>query len=138
MEGLSLRIISEEHVLCVVVDQIALLFTEILLGDKPSDSQLVDDLQDVKLRIESSARLALELVLVVFTVAAAEAPRAGKVLFPAESPYTVVELLAFGSLSTQVGLEISFRIGWMQGFLMLVLVLLIVNIVVEFLGHGVV
>ena len=49
IEGLSLGIISEEHVLCVVVDQIALLFTEILLGDKPSDSQLVDDLQDVEL-----------------------------------------------------------------------------------------
>ena len=49
IEGLSLGIISKEHVLCVVVDQIALLFTEILLGDKPSDSQLVDDLQDVKL-----------------------------------------------------------------------------------------
>lgn len=49
IEGLSLRIISEQHVLCVVVDQIALLFTESLLGDKPGDPQLVDDLQDVKL-----------------------------------------------------------------------------------------
>ena len=74
----------------------------------------------------------------VFTVAAAEAPSTGKVLFPAESPYTVVELLAFGSLSSQVGLEILFRIGWIQGFLMFVLVLFFFNIVVEFLGHGVV
>ena len=43
----------------MVVDQVALLFAEVLLGDKFSDSQLVDNLHDVELRVESRSSLGL-------------------------------------------------------------------------------
>ena len=38
IEGLRLAVISEQHVLRVIVDQVALLFTKSLLGDKSGNS----------------------------------------------------------------------------------------------------
>ena len=122
----------------MVVDQVALLLAEVLLGHKSRDSQLVDDLHDVELGVESSSRLRLQLVFVVVVLAAAEAPRARQVLLPAEAPDRVVELLALFHLVRKVLLEVCLVLGRVQRVVMLFLVLLFLHIVVELLGHRVV
>ena len=80
-------VISEEHVLSVIVHEVALLLTQVELSHEASDSQFLNDLEDVELLIQTGARLALQLVLKVVGVAAAEAPRAVEILLAEESPH---------------------------------------------------
>ena len=86
-EGLGMLILSEEHVLGVVVHQVALLLTKFELSDKTSDTQFLNDLQNVKLLIQSRASLSLQLVLIRVLVSAAQTPWAAEVLFGEESPH---------------------------------------------------
>ena len=55
----------------MIVDKVALLVRQLQLSDEASNSQLLDDLQDIELLIKSRARLCLKLVLVVIRVATA-------------------------------------------------------------------
>jgi len=87
----SILVISEEHVLGVIVDQVVLLSGEVELSDEASDSEFLDNLADVELAVEAGAGLALQLVLVGVRVLAAEAPGAGEVLLLEEAPHGVPE-----------------------------------------------
>jgi len=133
-----LAIISEQHVLRMVVNQVALLVRELELGDKASDSQLLNDLEDVELGVESGASLGLELVLSILGMPAAQTPRTGEVLLAEEAPHGVFEgLAAVAHLSSQVVLELLVLLGgtWV---VVTIFVLLFLNIVVELLGHRIV
>lgn len=122
----------------MIVDQVALLIRQLQLSDEASNSQLLDDLQDIELLVKSRARLCLKLVLVVIRVATAQAPRARKVLFAEEAPHVVAEgLAAIAALSAQVMLELLAMLRWLW-IMVTILVFGLLNIVVEFLGHGVV
>lgn len=63
IEGCGNLIVSKEHVLSVIVDEIALLVAQVKLSNKAGNSKLLNDLEDVKLLIETRSRLCLELVL---------------------------------------------------------------------------
>lgn len=91
VEGLLDRVVPEEHVLRVVVDQVALRVRELELTDEARNSELLDNLQDIELRVEARAGLGLQLVLLVVPMAAAAAPGRNKVLLTAEAPKGVAE-----------------------------------------------
>ena len=78
-------VVSEEHVLRVVVDEVALGLVQVQLSNETTDSELLDDLEDIELLIKTSTRLTLQLVLVIIRMAAAEAPWAVEILL-AEEP----------------------------------------------------
>ena len=63
IEGCGHLIVSEEHVLSVIVDEIALLVAQVKLSNEAGNSKLLNDLEDIKLLIETRTRLCLELVL---------------------------------------------------------------------------
>ena len=63
IEGCGNLIVSEEHVLSVIVDEIALLVAQVKLSNEAGNSKLLNDLEDIKLLIETRTRLCLELVL---------------------------------------------------------------------------
>ena len=86
-----LVIISEKHVLGVIVHQVVLLGGDGQLSHETSNSEFLNDGADVELAVEACAGLALELVLVRVLVLAAEAPRARHVLLSEESPHGVPE-----------------------------------------------
>lgn len=122
----------------MIVDQVALLISQFQLSNEASDSQLLDDLQDVELLIESLACLRLQLILVVIRVAAAQAPWTREILFAEEAPHIVAERLAtVAALGSQVMLELLAVFRWLW-IVVTILVLSLLHIVVEFLGHGVV
>jgi hypothetical protein len=138
IEGSGHLIISEEHVLSVVVNKVALLLAQVKLSNEAGYSKLLNDLEDVKLLIEPGARLCLELVLGTVRVPAAQAPRTVEVLLTTESPHGVAERLApVVYLGVEVGLEGTFVLGWFR-VVMALLVLLLLYIVVKLLGHRVV
>lgn len=87
----SILVISEEHVLGVIVDQVVLFSGEVELSDEASDSEFLDNLADVELAVEACAGLALQLVLIRVRVLAAEAPWAREVLLLEEAPHGVPE-----------------------------------------------
>ena len=138
IEGSGNLIVSEEHVLSVVVDEVALLVGQVKLGDEAGYSKLLNDLEDIELLVEPGARLCLELVLGTVRVPAAQAPRTVEVLLTTESPHGVAERLApVVDLSIEVGLEGTGVLGWFR-VVHAALVLLLLYIVVKLLGHGVV
>lgn len=55
----------------MVVDQVALLLSELELGNKASNSELLNDVEDVELGVESCTGFRLKLVLVVIRMPAA-------------------------------------------------------------------
>lgn len=71
VEVRCLAVVSEEHVLRVIVDQVTLLGSELELGDESGDSELRDDLHDIELGIESGAGLSLQPVLMALRMPAA-------------------------------------------------------------------
>ena len=122
----------------MVVNEVALLLSELKLGDEASYSQFLDDLENIKLLIQSRASLGLQLILIICLVSAAEAPRAREVLFTKESPHRIPEWLAtILALCTKSLLELSVVLGWNDGVIA-ILVASLMNIVVELLGHGVI
>lgn len=129
-------VVSREHILRVVVDKVALLVAQVLLGDEAGHSELLDDLQDVKLRVESRSGLCLKLVVPVVRVPAAEAPGRGEVLFTHEALHLVAEWVAPLDLMVEVLAELIVVLRNLR--IRLLVVRLVVNIVVKFLGHGVV
>jgi hypothetical protein len=138
IKGSGNLIVSEEHVLSVVIDEIALLVGQVELGNETGYSKLLNDLEDVKLLIEPGARLCLELVLGTVRVSAAQAPRTIEVLLTTESPHGVAERLApVVDLSMEIALEGTGVLGWFW-VVHAALVLLLLYIVVKLLGHGVV
>ena len=138
IEVRCLRVISEQHVLRVIVDQVALLIRELELSDKTGNSELLNDLKDVKLGVESRTGLALQLVLIVVRVPAAETPWTGEVLLAEEAPHAVAEgLTTVADLSAQVVLELLLLFGGLR-VVIAIFMLGLLNIVVKFLGHGVI
>ena len=138
IEGCGNIIVSEEHVLSVVVDEVALLVAQVKLGNEAGYSKLLNDLEDVKLLVETCARLCLELILGIMRVPAAQAPWTVEVLFTTESPHRVAERLApVMDLSMEVALEGTGVLGRFR-VVVAALVLLLLYIVVKLLCHGVV
>ena len=80
------RLVPEQHVLAVVVDEVFLLGRQADLTDEARPSQLLNDVQDVQLRVEPGARLSLQFVLVGVLESTTETPRTCKVFLPAEAP----------------------------------------------------
>ena len=104
----SMLIFSEKHVLRVIIDQVLLLRCQIELTDESSDTELLDNLKDVKLRVKLLARLTLQLVNIIVRGAAAQAPGTGEVFLAEEAPSCVAEwTTAVTSLSKQVIPELS-------------------------------
>ena len=98
----------------------------------------MNDLEDVKLLIETRARLCLELVLGIVRVPAAQAPRTVEVFLTTESPHRVAERLSpVVDFGMKVTLEGAGVLGWLR-VMVTTLVLLLFNIVVKLLCHGVV
>lgn len=121
----------------MVVHEVLLLRGEVEVSDEASDTQLLDNVEDVELGVEASAGLDLELVLGRVAEAAAAAPRTREVLLAEEPPARVFErLAAVASLRKQVVLELNVALGDVRvgGALLLRLV----DVVVKFLSHGVV
>ena len=126
----------------MIVNKVALLLSEVELSDEAGNSELLDDLEDVKLGVESASGLALEFVQFVLAVglSAAEAPGAGEVLLAEEARHTVVERLAATfNLRQQVVDEGVLVLGSIVVLIdTIVLILSLFDIVVQLLGHGVV
>ena len=98
----------------------------------------MNDLEDVKLLIETRARLCLELVLGIVGVPAAQAPRTVEVFLTTESPHGVAERLApIVDFGMKVALEGAGVLGWFR-IVVATLVLFFLYIVVKLLCHGVV
>jgi hypothetical protein len=125
-------VVSEQHVLGVIVDEVFLFGREVKVTDELSNAKLLDDVEDVELRVKSGASLNLELVLWRVAVAAAHAPRTREVLLAAEAPARVRErLAAIASLAQQVVRELG-GVGGHARVLATVL-LRLVHIVVQLL-----
>ena len=138
IKGCCNLIVSEEHVLSVVVDEIALLIAQVKLSNEAGYSKLLNDLQDVKLLVETGSRLCLKLVLGIVRVPATQAPWTVEVLLTTESPHRVAERLApVMNLSMEVALEAAGVLGRSR-VVVAALVRLFLDIVVKFLCHGVV
>ena len=122
----------------MIVDKITLLISQVELCNKASYSELLDNLEDIELLIETGARLSLQLVLIVIRVTAAEAPWAGEVLLAEETPHTVPEWLAtVVAFTAQVVLELVAMLRWLW-VVVAILVLGFLHVVVQLLGHRVV
>ena len=79
-------IVSEKHVLRVIVHEVFLLGSQLELTNEACNAQLLDNVEDVELAVEASSGLPLELILGRVGMAAAAAPRAREVLLATESP----------------------------------------------------
>ena len=64
-------VVSKDHVLGVIVDQVSLLGSKVKFGHETSNSQLLNDLQNIELGVKSCSCFTLELVHVVVLVSAA-------------------------------------------------------------------
>ena len=138
IEGCGMLIVSEEHVFSVIVDEVALLVAQVKLSHEAGNSKLLNDLEDVKLLIETRSRLCLELVLSIVRVSAAQTPRTVEILFTTESPHRVAERLSpIVDLRMEVTLEGGCILRWLRVRLALLMRFLL-NIVVKLLCHGVI
>lgn len=135
--------IVEQHVLGVVVDQVALLFAQLELGNEAGNSKLLDNLHDVELLIETCLSLGLKVIVPLVSVSAAAAPGGCEILLEEESPHGVFERLAPLCLQCKVLLESTFILRWRDLVMLLhslvvVIIVIVAKMVVQLLGHRVV
>ena len=122
----------------MIVDEEALLLGESDLGDETCDSQLLEDLSDVKLLIEALLGTGLEGIRSNGLVPAAAAPGAREVLLAEEVPHVVLEgQAALLDLRLEVLLELA-NIGRSLFISTHLILLLVLDMVVQLLGHGVI
>ena len=132
------RRLRVKHVLRVVVDEESLFLRESNLGNETSDSQLLDDLTDVKLLIKALLGTGLKGIRSDTLVPATETPGAREILLAEEVLHVVLErLAAIFDLSQEVLPKGSSVSGSLLISTRLVF-LFILDVVVQLFGHGVI
>lgn len=138
IEGNSELVVYEEHVLSVIVDQVALLFGKLKLGNEAGNSQFLYYFKDIQFLVKSCAGLALKRIDCVVFASQTETPGRGEVFLATEAPHRISEWFStIVDFCVKVRSEICFVFGrhWV---VVAMFMFLLLNVVVQLLCHRVV